>query len=124
MSRGCPEFMLHGVVSRRRMLQAGTAGLVGLALPALLRAEQAPARSARAKHIIFLHQFGGPSHLDTFDMKPSAPDGIRGEFKPISTLLPGLNVSEHLPRFAMVIDRFAQIRSVNHRMKNHNSATY
>ena len=124
MSRGCPEFALQGAVSRRRMLQAGTAGLAGLALPALLRAEQGPARAPRAKHIILLHQFGGPSHLDTFDMKPTAPDGIRGEFKPIATLVPGLNVSEHLPRFAMVVDRFAQVRSVNHRMKNHNSATY
>ena len=57
-------------------------------------------------------------------MKPNAPEGIRGEFKPIATLLPGLHVSEHLPRFATVIDRFAQVRSVNHRMKNHNSATY
>ena len=124
MSQGCPEFMSHGAVSRRRMLQAGSAGLAGLALPALLRAERAAARSPRAKHIILLHQFGGPSHLDTFDMKPTAPEGIRGEFKPIATQVPGLHVSEHLPRFAMVIDRFAQIRSVNHRIKNHNSATY
>ena len=57
-------------------------------------------------------------------MKPEAPDGIRGEFKPIATTQPGLIVSEHLPRFSKVIGRFAQIRSVNHRMKNHNSATY
>ena len=78
----------------------------------------------RAKHIIFLHQFGGPSHLDTFDMKPDAPDGIRGEFKPIATTRPGLIVSEHLPRFSTVLDQFAQVRSVHHRMKNHNSATY
>ncbi len=57
-------------------------------------------------------------------MKPDAPDGIRGEFKPIATSQPGLTVSEHLPRFSKVIGKFAQVRSVNHRMKNHNSATY
>jgi hypothetical protein len=117
-------------LSRRSLLRAGTAGLVGLNLPALLRAGEQPvqgqARNAlgRAKHLIFLHQFGGPSHLDTFDMKPDAPDGIRGEFQPIATTQPGLRVSEHLPRFARVVGKFAQIRSVNHRMKNHNPATY
>jgi hypothetical protein len=89
-----------------------------------LKAENSPKYSPRAKHIILLHQFGGPSHLDTFDMKPDAPDGIRGEFKPIATASPALSVTEHLPRFAMVIDHFAQVRSVNHRMRNHNSATY
>ena len=57
-------------------------------------------------------------------MKPDAPRGIRGEFKPIATAQPGLSVTEHLPRFATVIDRFAQVRSVHHRMRNHNSATY
>ncbi len=124
MSRACPEFMMAGRLSRRRLLQAGCAGIAGLALPSLLRAEQSVAHASRAKHIILLHQFGGPSHLDTFDMKPDAPDGIRGEFKPIATGQPGLRVSEHLPRFATVVDRFAQVRSVNHRIKNHNSATY
>jgi hypothetical protein len=89
-----------------------------------LRAENRAKYSPRAKHIILLHQFGGPSHLDTFDMKPDAPAGIRGEFKPIATALPALSVTEHLPRFATVIDCFAQVRSVNHRMRNHNSATY
>ena len=57
-------------------------------------------------------------------MKPDAPDGIRGEFKPIQSSQPGLIVTEHLPRFAKVIGQFAQVRSVHHRMKNHNSATY
>jgi Protein of unknown function (DUF1501) len=124
MLRGCPEFTTARGLSRRCLLQAGTAGIAGLGLPALLRAEATPNSRARAKQIILLHQFGGPSHLDTFDMKPGAPEGIRGEFHPIATGQPGLSVSEHLPRFATVIDRFAQIRSVNHRMKNHNSATY
>ena len=125
MVRGCPDFVTTCRISRvagcsRRAPRASP----GLSLPALLRAEQKPGSPARAKHIIFLHQFGGPSHLDTFDMKPDAPAGIRGEFKPIATGQPGLSVTEHLPRFATVIDQFAQVRSVNHRMKNHNSATY
>ncbi len=102
----------------------GPPGSLVFAFLRCLRAEGGRVSSPSAKHIILLHQFGGPSHLDTFDMKPDAPQGIRGEFKPIGTVLPSVSVTEHLPRFATVIDRFAQIRSVNHRMKNHNSATY
>ena len=86
---------------------------------------QGPSPAPRAKHVIFLHQFGGPSHIDTFDMKPDAPDGIRGEFKPIAVdSQPGLTSASICPRFSKVIGRFAQVRSVHHRMKNHNSATY
>jgi hypothetical protein len=124
MGHGCSNYQTTRQVNRRQLLMAGSAGLAGLSLPALLRAEQTSAARPRARHIIFLHQFGGPSHLDTFDMKPKAPSGIRGEFQPIATGQPGLSVSEHLPRFATVIDQFAQVRSVNHRMRNHNSATY
>jgi Protein of unknown function (DUF1501) len=124
MTRSCPEYQTASRFSRRRLLQAGSAGILGLSLPTLLRAADSPSVQARAKHIILLHQFGGPSHVDTFDMKPDAPSGIRGEFKPIATGQPGLAVTEHLPRFSTVIDCFAQVRSVNHRMKNHNSATY
>jgi hypothetical protein len=106
-------------------LKAGTAGIAGLNLPALLRAaDAANPPAAKAKHVLFLHQFGGPSHIDTFDMKPDAPDGIRGEFKPVATGQPGLTITEHLPRFSKVLGKFAQVRSVHHRMKNHNSATY
>jgi hypothetical protein len=110
------------------MLKAGGGGILGLSLPALLRAAESAGSGrgtrGRAKHLIFLHQYGGPSHIDTFDMKPDAPDGIRGEFSAIASRQPGLVVTEHLPRFSKVVDRFAQIRSVNHRMKNHNSAGY
>jgi hypothetical protein len=130
MSHACSDFRTTHRLSRRCLLKAGTAGIAGLNLPALLRAGEVPENRSgsslrpRAKHVIFLHQFGGPSHLDTFDMKPDAPDGIRGEFKPIASSQPGLNLTEHLPRFAKVLGRFAQVRSVHHRMKNHNSATY
>jgi hypothetical protein len=129
MDHACSDFRTTYRLSRRSLIRAGTAGVVGLNLPNLLRADAAatgssPGLRARAKHVIFLHQFGGPSHLDTFDMKPDAPDGIRGAFKPVASSQPGLNLTEHLPRFAKVLGRFAQIRSVHHRMKNHNSATY
>jgi hypothetical protein len=124
MTRGCPEFQMTSRLSRRGLLRVGAAGIAGLNLPTLLKASEGSGVRARARHVIFLHQFGGPSHLDTFDMKPDAPSGIRGEFRPIATRQPGLSVTEHLPRFATVIDRFAQVRSVHHRMKNHNSATY
>jgi len=124
MNYGCPDFQLASRLSRRKLLQVGSAGFAGLSLPNLLRASEASKIAAKAKHIIFLHQFGGPSHIDTFDMKPDAPDGIRGAFKPIASRQPGLQVCEHLPRFSQTINRFAQVRSVHHRMKNHNSATY
>src|SRR5258707_8849265 len=89
----------------RPLLRAGGRGLLGLGLPGLLRAESGSRLKARAKAVIFLHQFGGPSHHDTFDMKPAAPDVIRGEFKPITTSVPGLHICERLPRTAGVMDR-------------------
>lgn len=124
LNHGCSSFHATRRMSRRSLIRVGAAGFAGLSLPALLRASTTQTGSSRAKHVIFLHQFGGPSHIDTFDMKPDAPAGIRGEFKPISSSVPGLTVTEHLPRMAQIIDRFAQVRSVHHRMKNHNSATY
>ncbi len=77
--------------SRRHLLQAGGAGLMGLSLPKLLAAESVSGgeRKARAKSVIFLFLFGGPSQLETFDMKPDATSTIRGPFKPVaSPLLP------------------------------------
>src|SRR5262249_36158514 len=126
MNRGCPEFQAACRLSRRSLLQVGAAGFTGLNLPNLLRAAESSSSKprARAKHVLFLHQFGGPSHLDTLHVKPDAPDGIRGEFQPIQSSTPGLSISEHLPRFSKVIGRFAQVRSVHHTMKNHNPAAY
>jgi len=124
MNRGCPDFHATRRWTRRGLLRVGAAGFAGLNLPRLLRAAESSDRPARAKHIIFLHQFGGPSHIDTFDMKPDAPSGIRGEFRPIPSAAPGIDVCEHLPRFAGVMDRVGLVRSVYHNMKNHNSASY
>ena len=91
--------------SRRELLQLGAAGLTGLTLPALLRAEeqtrrQPGRRGARAKNVIFIWQQGGPPHQDTWDMKPDAPREKRGEFNPIATSLPGYTVCELLPRLS------------------------
>ncbi|MBI3865807.1 MAG: DUF1501 domain-containing protein [Planctomycetia bacterium] len=112
-------------VARRTLLQAGGTGLLGLSLLRILRAqEQKPARAGRAKSVVFLYQFGGPSHVDTFDMKPDAPDGVRSKFSQISTSLPGLEICDLLPETAKVMDKVTLVRTVYHNMKNHNSASY
>jgi len=121
--------------SRRRLLKVGGLGLLGLSLPKLLRAEAlAEVRKSdgarrnssrtRAKSVIFLYQFGGPSHIDMFDMKPEAPEGIRGSHKPVSSRADGIAISEHLPRLAKAMDKVTLIRSMHHHMKNHNPASY
>ena len=101
-------------VSRRNFLRVGALGLGGLTLPQLLRAEAqsgvAKPRSHKAVIMIFLP--GGPAHQDIFDMKPDAPLEIRGEFKPISTNVPGIQICEHLPRLARMMDKMALIRSI------------
>ncbi len=116
------------LMHRRDALRVGGLGLLGLTMPGLMRAEALlsvqPKLKARAKSVIFLFQWGGPSHLDMFDMKPDAPEGIRGPYKPISSSADGIQVSEKLPRTAKVMDKVALVRSVNHTMKNHNSAGY
>ncbi len=102
--------------------------MLGLTLPKLLAAGGVDSHrakpKAKAKSIVFLYQFGGPSHLETFDMKPDAPEGIRGLHRPISSSADGIQVSERLPRTARVMDKVTLIRSVHHTMKNHNSAAY
>ncbi len=108
-------------IHRRDLLRIGAASLLGMALPHALAA---PRRRAPAKAVIFLHQFGGPSHHDTFDMKPSAPDKVRGEYRPIATRVAGLQVCEHLPRVAEIMHKVTLVRTLQHEMKNHNSAGY
>ena len=121
----CGDFETTGI-SRRSLLSVGGLGMLGLTLPGLLRAEEeaVSAPPVKAKSVIFLFQFGGPSHVDTFDMKPGAPAEIRGPHKPIKSVVPGLPVSEHLPRMAKQMDRICLVRSMHHTMKNHNSAAY
>jgi Protein of unknown function (DUF1501) len=119
-------------VSRRRFLGTGAGAALSLALPSmLLRAETAgarlasPARDAGRSSIrscIFVYFYGGPSHIDTWDMKPAAPREVRGEFLPIATAAPGIAVCEHLPRLARVAQKWSIIRSMHHPMTNHNAA--
>ena len=112
-------------LARRNLLQIGGLGLLGLNMPRLLRAEgRSGGPPVRAKSVIFLYQFGGPSHLDTFDMKPEAADGIRSPHGSIVTSVPGLSINERLPRMAKVMDKVTLVRSLHHAMKNHNSASY
>jgi hypothetical protein len=110
-------------VSRRELLRVGALSVGGLSLPTLLRAETTrPRRRARSAIILFLS--GGPSHLDTWDMKPDAPEEIRGTFRPASTRVPGIQICEHLPRMAQVMDKCAIIRSMRHATGNHPAAAY
>src|SRR5579885_2763436 len=92
--------------SRRAFLQLGGLAMGGLSLPALLQAEaQARGGGSSHKSVIMIYLTGGPAHQDTFDLKPDAPEGIRGEYKPIATRLPGVQICEHLPRIAGLMDR-------------------
>ena len=102
-------------VSRRNFLRIGALGLGGLALPQLLRAEaQSGVAPGRLKHkaVIMIFLPGGPAHQDTFDLKPDAPLEIRGEFRPIKTNVPGLEICEQLPKLARMADKYAIIRSI------------
>jgi hypothetical protein len=123
----CPGYVA-AAMTRRHALKVGGLGLLGLNLPTLLQAaEKAKGSKAikpRARSVVFLFQFGGPSHIDLFDMKPEAAEGIRGLHKPVSTSAAGIQISEKLPRLAKVMDKVTLIRSMHHNMKNHNSASY
>ena len=98
-------------LSRRDFLRVGALGLGGLALPDILRL-QAETRGRSARAVIMVCLAGGPSHLDTYDMKPEAPADYRGEFKPIRTNVPGFDLCEHMPLQAKIADKLALIRTV------------
>src|SRR4051812_40494617 len=120
----CPD-LIDRQLKRRDLLRVGGLGMWGLTLPKLLAAaDNGKSLRARAKSVVFLYQFGGPSHVETFDMKPEAPSGIRSQFGTIETSLPGLRICEHLPETAKVMHKVTLVRSVHHTMKNHNPAAY
>ena len=107
--------------SRRGMLKAGLAGIAGLSLPELLRSRaRADGNSKGPKSVILLWMSGGPSQLETWDVKPNRPLQNRGPFSAISTKLPGVQICEHLPKQAAILDKFTLIRSVDARSSNHN----
>jgi hypothetical protein len=108
---------------RRDFLQIGTAGMLGLTLPGVLKAEsKAPAKS-RAKSVILVWLAGGPATIDMWDNKPDAPEGIRGEFKDVATRIPGVAFSEHLGKMAGVADKISVVRSLYHTIPSHGPAT-
>jgi Protein of unknown function (DUF1501) len=99
-------------ISRRSFVQAGTLLAGGLTLPDLLRAEQQAPAGKRGRSIIMVYLSGGLAHQDSFDLKPGAPAEARGEFKPIDTSVPGIQICELLPRLATIADKFALVRSL------------
>lgn len=115
--------------NRREVLRAGSLGLLGLGWPKLLqsqaRAETSNEASfGRAKSCILLFMWGGPAHQDTWDLKPNAPVEVRGEFKPIATRVPGIQICEHLPLLAEQTNRLAIVRSLTHTNVDHTAATH
>ncbi len=118
-SQGCHEFQNALAINRRQILKAGALGALGLGLGDL-QAHLAAAEQnlslpkKRAKACIFLFMWGGPSQLDTFDLKPDAPAEVRGEFKPISTKVAGTQICEHFSRLAQWTDKLAIVRSLTH----------
>ncbi len=108
-------------MTRRGFVQVGYSGLLGLGLPALLagRGAASTKTTGRAKSVIVILLSGGLAQHDSFDLKPEAPDGIRGEFKPIDTAVPGIRFCEHLPRLAVRANQLAIVRSMSHTEGNH-----
>lgn len=111
---------------RRRVLQAGGLGALGMLWNdwQTARAASAAAPGAKAKSVILIFNCGAPSHLDLWDLKPEASDAIRGPFHPIETNVPGIQISELMPEVAKRTDKLALVRSVHHKHGGHNSGMY
>ena len=116
------------LLSRRRLLQVGGIGILGLSLPQLLRTSEPKtenrSRPPSQKSCIFIVQYGGCSHLDTFDLKPNAPEAIRGPYQPIATSVPGTRLGELLPRLALLADRYCLVRSMTHGNGGHDGGMH
>jgi hypothetical protein len=126
LSNGCPAFHAAQRLSRRALLQVGASSVFGLSLPQLFGAEQSSKTIApKADACIVIYLNGGPSHLDMWDMKPDAPDNIRGPFKSIASSLTGVPVCEHLPQLGKWLNQATLVRSMNHTVNNaHALAVY
>jgi hypothetical protein len=117
---GRPTHACDGI-SRRDLLSVGGLSLFGMGLPQWLAArETSTPQPGSAKSVILLNLFGGPPHMDMFDLKPHAPANVRGEFQPIDTALPGVQICELLPQTARIMDRTTLIRTYSHRYNSHN----
>jgi hypothetical protein len=110
--------------TRRDFLHVGGLGAFGLALPTLLRAAEPSGSFGRARRCILLFLTGGPPQVDTWDMKPNAPERIRGELRPIATNVPGIRISELFPKLSRHADKLCIVRSVTHADRTHTSAGY
>lgn len=117
-----------GTLKRRSFLKSGASILGGLTLADYLRLENSPVQAAlgssSSKSMIVLWLWGGPSHMETFDLKPEAPIEYRGEFFPIETNVPGMEISEYLPKLSQVADKFSLIRSISHNSPGHVNSTH
>jgi Protein of unknown function (DUF1501) len=113
--------MLDFNLSRRSFLRVGSLALGGLTLPGLLaaRAQAGQSPTSNRKSVILVWQAGGPSHIDMYDLKPNAPVEVRGEFKPISTNVNGIQIGEHLPKQAAIFDKLSVVRSAFHTNAGH-----
>ncbi|MGZ0165210.1 MAG: DUF1501 domain-containing protein, partial [Planctomycetales bacterium] len=118
-------------VSRRAVIQAGTLSLAGVGRASVLGArataagtDAGAAAGHNAKQIVIVWLTGAASHHDTFDMKPNAPTEIRGEFNPVSTSVPGIQICEHLPHLAQRADKYAVVRTLSHKDNNHLMSTH
>jgi hypothetical protein len=120
--------VLQPSLHRRELLQIGASSLLGISLPALYAGRAASAsrqaEQGRSRSVILVLLTGGPSHLDSLDLKPDAPAEIRGEFHPAATAVPGIRVCEHLPALAARMGRWALVRSLSHGENGHLPATH
>lgn len=108
--------------NRRQMLKVGALG-GGLTLSQYLRASAANGGNDEGRSAILVFLRGGPAHQDTFDLKPDAPREYRGDFRPVQTSVPGVEICEHLPRLAKLADRYAVVRGISHNLAAHNLGT-
>ena len=115
--------MLIGTGRREFLRVGGGLAVAGFLAPPSHAARSAPV-TGPAHSCILIYLLGGPPHLDTFDLKPNAPEGVRGPFRPIQTTVTGFQICEHLPRLAGMAQRFAVIRSVSHNNHNHTPMIY
>src|SRR3954451_2045384 len=130
MSRPFDAQPSPNLLSRRQVLQAGGIGALTMALPGMVaarvNANQPPRGIAAEKSCIFVLLCGGPSHLDTWDLKPNAPDDIRGPYRPIATAVPGMRISELHRRLPALAPHYSLIRSMTHvgNISNHFDAMH
>lgn len=113
----------RGPLRRREFLRAGTLALGGITLPTLLQQRALAGTSRSTTSVILFWMWGGPSQLETWDMKPDAPSEYRGPLNPIATNVPGMDVCEYMPRQAKIADKFSIIRSLHHTMSAHNDGS-